>query len=187
MALFLLVLLAAYHGSGRPVGDALLARLRNLLGVFIAGALLLVAIQHLTSLYAAEHQAAVRLLLVDGGVVSGVFWIGQVLLGSLLPLALIYLAPFRGSRPALVAACLLVVLGGLATMYFVIVGGQAVPLELFPGMAASSSFFDGQFHPYTPSFPELVLGLGGSALALLLVALGVRVLPFLPDALPDAT
>jgi len=187
MALFLLVLLAAYQGSGRPVGDALLTRLRNLLGVFIAGALLLVAIQHLTSLYAAEHQAAVRLLLIDGGVVSGVFWIGQVLLGSLLPLALIYLAPFRGSRPALVAACLLVVLGGLATMYFVIIGGQAVPLELFPGMAASSSFFDGQFHSYAPSFPELVLGLGGSALALLLVALGVRVLPFLPDALPDAT
>jgi len=86
----------------------------------------------------------------------------------------------------LLAACVLVILGGLATMYVTIIGGQSVPLELFPGMEVSSSFFDGEVIHYAPSLPELGLGLGGGALALLVVLLGVRVLPFLPDALPSS-
>jgi len=185
MAAFILVMLVAFNGSGRTLGDALLGRLRNLLGVFIAIALLVVTTYYLTNLYAAEHQASVRMILLDGGSVTTTFWIGQILLGSLIPLGLIYHPLFRDSRPALASASVLVVLGGLATMYVIIIGGQSVPLVLFPGMEVSSSFFDGTFNPYAPSLPEMALGLGGGALALLLVALGVRVLPFLPDALPD--
>jgi molybdopterin-containing oxidoreductase family membrane subunit len=84
-----------------------------------------------------------------------------------------------------VLASLAVVLGGLAAIYFVIIGGQSLPLVLFPGMQVASSFFDGTLNSYVPSIYELGLGLGGVALALLIVTLGVRVLPFLPTALPD--
>jgi molybdopterin-containing oxidoreductase family membrane subunit len=39
--------------------------------------------------------------------------------------------------------------------------------------------------PYAPSIPEVLLGLGGVAVALLITAVGVRVLQFLPESLDD--
>ncbi|NIO43377.1 MAG: molybdopterin oxidoreductase, partial [Burkholderiales bacterium] len=51
----------------------------------------------------------------------------------------------------------------------------------------SSSFFDGVVGRYTPSLPEIALGVGGAASALLLTVLAIRVLPFLPESLSDAT
>ena len=61
------------------------------------------------------------------------------------------------------------ILGGLAQMYVTIIGSQAWPLVLFPGQELSSSFEDGTLHHYAPSGPELLLGLGGVAFALLLI------------------
>jgi molybdopterin-containing oxidoreductase family membrane subunit len=83
------------------------------------------------------------------------------------------------------AAGALVVLGGLAQMYVTIVGGQAFPLELFPGFAESSTFFDGEAHRYVPTAPELALGLAGFAVAGILVALAVKLVAFLPERLSD--
>ena len=185
-AIFILVTTALFRGTGRELDTALLGRLRVLLGTFIAAALLLTAAQHLTNLYAAEHLAAEMYILRDGGTITQAFWIGQILLGSLLPMWLLLNPALRGDCTSMLAACVLVILGGLATMYVNIIGGQSIPLELFPGMDVSSSFFDGATIHYAPTLPELGLGLGGGALALLLVLVGVRVLPFLPDALPSS-
>jgi [DsrC]-trisulfide reductase subunit P len=41
-------------------------------------------------------------------------------------------------------ASTLFLFGGLCQFYVVIIGGQAYPLDLFPGLRASSSFFDGE-------------------------------------------
>ena len=76
---------------------------------------------------------------------------------------------------------MLVVAGAFAWLYVFIVGGQAWPLDIFPGYAASSSFGDGAIGRYVPSLPELLLGLGGVALAFLITVVGIRVLPFLPQ------
>ena len=186
-AIFLLVALGLFRATGRRFDPEVRDRLGRLLGWFVAATLLLVAIHHLTNLYAAEHLAAERLILRDGGAITTLFWLGQVLLGGLLPAWLLLRPGTRGSAPMLVFACLLVIVGGLATMYVIIIGGQTVPLDLFPGKEVSSSFFDGVPARYAPSLPEFGLGLGGSALALILVLIGVRVLPLLPDAMPGAT
>ena len=79
----------------------------------------------------------------------------------------------------------LVVLGGLAQVYVLIIGGQAWPLDLFPGMEVGSSFADGRIHTYVPTLPELVLGLGGVAIAAFIIMIGVTVLRFLPAAQAD--
>jgi molybdopterin-containing oxidoreductase family membrane subunit len=50
-------------------------------------------------------------------------------------------------------------------------------------MIESSSFFDGVIHPYTPSVPEVLLGLGGMALAATIVAVALRALALLPARL----
>jgi len=65
----------------------------------------------------------------------------------------------------------------------VVIGGQAFPLNLFPGMDVSSSFNDGAISSYAPSLPEIGLGLGGVAFAGLIVLFGIKLLRFLPVSL----
>ncbi|MBU2477773.1 MAG: polysulfide reductase NrfD, partial [Gammaproteobacteria bacterium] len=127
-----------------------------------------------------------RFILLDGGIYTKLFWIGQILIGGLIPLAMLYHPTLGKSRAVIGWACALVILGGMAQMYVIIIGGQAFPLVLFPGMEVSSSFADGIVASYTPKLPEYLLGIGGVAIALLLVTIAVKVLRFLPESLADA-
>jgi molybdopterin-containing oxidoreductase family membrane subunit len=181
-AAFVLVLMAACRWSGRPLGDELLARLGNLLGIFVAAVLYFVAVHHLTNLYIARKLDLERFLLWEGGIYTGLFWIGQVLVGGVVPLVLVFAVR---SRAALAAAAACVIAGGLAQVYVIIIGGQAYPQIIFPGKEVSSSFFDGVVAGYAPSLPEIALGLGGVGLALALTVVGLKVLPFLPRSLAD--
>ena len=187
LAIFLLVLMAAYRWSERPLGDALFNRLKNLLGVFVAAVLYFLLVYHLTNLYITERHGIERFLLLDGGIYTALFWIGQVVIGGFVPLLLVYHPRLSRSRALVALAAVLVIVGGLAQMYVIIIGGQAYPLAIFPGKdVVESSFFDGVVAGYTPTLPEALLGIGGIGIALLMTTLAVKVLPFLPDSLADA-
>ena len=186
LAVFVLVLMAACRWSGRALGDVVLNRLRNLLGVFVATVLYFVVVYHLTNLYIARQHEVERFILLDGGAYTALFWVGQILVGSLVPLALIFARGANRSRRALAAAAACVIAGGLAQLYVLIIGGQAYPQLMFPDKHVASSFFDGVVAAYTPSLPELALGAGGVALALALTAVALKVLPFLPQSLADS-
>lgn len=67
-------------------------------------------------------------------------------------------------------------------MYVTIIGAQAYPLKIFPGFEASSSFFDGAINAYSPSAPEILLGISGVSIAMMITALAMRLLPFLPQS-----
>jgi Ni/Fe-hydrogenase subunit HybB-like protein len=185
LAIFILVLMGIYKWSDRPLGDSILFRLKNLLGVFIGAVLYFVLAYHLTNLYITQNHGVEQFILMDGGIYTQLFWIVQILLGSLLPLALLYHPSTGKSRGWIGIASLLVIIGGLAQMYVIIIGGQAYPLEIFPGKEVVSSFADGVVGSYTPSLPEFILGIGGVALALAATFVGVRVLRFLPSTLAD--
>ncbi len=187
LAMFILVLTASYAWSDQHVGLEAVNRLKRLLGVFVAAVLYFSVAYHLTNLYATEHHGIERFILVDGGIYTLLFWLGHVIVGGLLPLFLCAYRGFDQSRAPAVVACLLVVLGGLAQMYVIIIGGQAYPLVLFPGMEVSSSFGDGVVNQYAPTLPEVGLGLGGFAVALLLTAAAIRYLPVLPQTLDQQT
>jgi molybdopterin-containing oxidoreductase family membrane subunit len=183
-AVFVLALLATAAAGGPPVGAALRARLARLQAIFVAAGLYMAAVLHLANLYVARRADFERFILLDGGVHTAAFWLGQVGVGGVLPLLLLRGA--RGAPARLALAALAVVLGGLAQMYVTIIGGQAYPLVLFPGHEVASSFMDGTIHGYAPSLPELLLGLGGAALAALIVVVATRVLPLVPQRLDDA-
>jgi molybdopterin-containing oxidoreductase family membrane subunit len=185
LAIFVLVLMAACRWSARALGDVVLNRLGNLLGVFVATVLYFVAVYHLTNLYVTRQHEVERFILLDGGAYTTLFWIGQVLLGSLVPLALLLGRVSRRSRWAIGLSALCVIAGGLAQLYVIIVGGQAYPQVMFPDKDVASSFFDGVVAGYAPSLPEVALGAGGVALALALTAVALKVLPFLPHSLAD--
>jgi Ni/Fe-hydrogenase subunit HybB-like protein len=158
--------------------EALHARVRRLLAIFVIAALYFVAVHHMTNLYWARQGAFERFILVTGAPYPALFWIGFVGLGSVVPLVLLFHPRLAGPR-ATAAAALLVSLGALAFLYVFIIGGQAWPLEIFPGYEAASSFRDGQVDGYAPSLPELLLGLGGVAASFVIALAGARVLPIL--------
>ena len=187
LAVFVLVLFALYGAQGRPLGSRLVGRLGRLLGIFVAAVLYFVVVQHLTNLYAAEHVGVERFILAEGGAVTALFWVGQVALGGLVPLALLFGSRAAGpDRRRIALAAGLVLLGGFAQVYVIVIGGQAYPLALFPGMEVTSSFFDGRVNGYAPSLWEVMLGLGGCALAAAITLVGLRALRMLPASLADA-
>lgn len=183
LAVFLLVLLAISRWGDRPLEANMLSRLVRLQVIFVAAAAYFALIYHLTNLYFAKQDSLSAFLLMDGGIYPALFWIGQMLLGCLLPIALLLHSRTRGSCAAITVAALLVIVGGMAQMYVTIVGSQAYPMHLFPGFDVSSSFYDGVVHAYTPRLVEWLLGLGGVAIAGVIVVLAIKWLGFIPARL----
>ncbi len=182
-AAFLVVSLWMYRLAGFGMDEPWVQRLRTLNAVFIAVVLYFVAIHHIANVYVAQHVDIVRFILLEGGTITVVFWIGQILLGGVLPM-LIFFSPTLSGVGWTLTASALTLFGGMAQLYVIIIGGQAFPLDLFPGKRESSSFFDGVVVDYYPSMPEFTLGVGGVALALIVVMVAARVLPFLPVPSP---
>jgi Ni/Fe-hydrogenase subunit HybB-like protein len=186
LAVFLIVQSTMFAWTGQPLDAAVRRRLMRLLGIFVAAALYLVTVQHMTSLYFARQGAFEAFILLGrggGGMFATLFWGGYVVLGSVLPLWLLF-HPRCGSERGSLAASLLVLLGAFAWLFVFIVGGQVFPLDIFPGFELRSSFGDGVVASYVPRWPEWLLGLGGIGAAFVLTTVGVRVLDFLPHDEP---
>jgi molybdopterin-containing oxidoreductase family membrane subunit len=186
LAFFILTLIAAYMWGDRELGDLRLTRLKNLLGVFVGAVLYFVLAYNLTNLYVTQHHGIERFILLDGGVYTVMFWVGQILIGSIIPLFLLYSPAFEKSRWAIAVASFAVLIGGFFQIYVIVIGGQAYPMNLFPGKEViETGFFDGQVANYVPTFPEAALGFAGIAISLALVAIGARVIKVFPETLED--
>ena len=183
LAVFHVVQKALNVWNEKTLDPAILKRTKNLLGVFIIGSLYMVATYHFTNVYFAHQTDFERFILLDGGIYPALFWWGYILLGNVLPLALIY-GPGLGKSTCVWVASLLVVAGAFALLYVFIIGGQVFPLSIFPGYEVSSSFGDGQITVYHPSVYEFLLGFGGVAIAFLITTVSVRVLNFMPQDKP---
>lgn len=185
MAVFILVVMASFNGTERPLGDLILRRMKNLLGIFVAGVLYFVIAYHITNLYATRLHGVEAFILLNGGIYTFLFWVVQVGIGSVMPLVMLFHPVWSQSRRVIAAAAGLVLVGGFAQLYVIVIGGQAYPMDLFPGYDESSTFFDGVVASYTPSLPELMLGVGGAAFAFLLLAVVMKFLRILPTTLAD--
>jgi Ni/Fe-hydrogenase subunit HybB-like protein len=181
MAVFLLVLIASCVWGRRAMGIGFIERPKNLLALFLVILFYLVTVYYLTNLYVTKQHELVYFILASGSVYTYLFWLGYLLIGTVIPLIILYHPLLSKTRNGIITAAALVVLGGFSLLYTIIIGGQAIPLEIFPGMEViSSGFFDHRaYHPYTPSIWEFMLGIGGVGFALLLTVLGMRILPFL--------
>lgn len=183
LAVFHVVQSAIYTWNEKSLDPAISHRKKNLLGIFVIGSLYMVATYHMTNLYFAHQTAFEHFILVSGGIYPNLFWWGYVILGNVLPLLLIY-TPGLGKSKCVMAASLLVILGAFAFLYVFIIGGQAYPLNIFPGYDVVSSFADGQIAEYHPSIYEFLLGFGGLAIAFIITTMSVRVLNFMPQDKP---
>ncbi|MCP3867559.1 MAG: polysulfide reductase NrfD [Gammaproteobacteria bacterium] len=186
LAFFIITLISAYWWAGRTLGEVRLARLKHLLGVFVGAVLYFSFVYHLTNLYMTQHHGVERFILLEGGIYTVMFWLGHVVVGSVIPLFLIYSPAFATSRFAIGTASVLVLLGGFLQLYVIVIGGQAYPMNIFPGKEViASSFLDGSIVQYTPTPAEGLLGIAGMAVAVTMVAIGARMLKVFPDSLED--
>jgi len=183
---FTLVLFAALAWAGRPCGAVVVGRLGRLLGIFVIVALYMVAFQYIVQSYGAARADFENFILADGGIYTALFWIGQVIAGGLVPLAILFHPALARRRGAVAIAAGLVLIGGLSWLYVTVIGGQAYPMSLFAGMSVSSGALDGEVAAYAARWTEVLLSAGGVALALLLTAIAVKVLALLPVSLADA-
>ena len=181
LAVFLVVQKAMFGWNDLEMHPAIRSRMKNLLGIFVAAVFYFVAVYHLTNLYFARETAFESFILVSGGIFPLLFWGGWLCLGTFLPLAIIYLPALSSIRGSVLTASLLVIVGAFCQLYVFIIGGESFPLEIFPGMMASSNFYDGQVDSYVPSLPEFLLGLSGIGIAFTMTVIGVRVVRFLPQ------
>ena len=179
-AAFFVVYVFALRQSLFTDDAELLGKFRNLLIWFICAVLLITLIFHVTKIWDPATRDYTRFILLDGGLLTALLWGGFIALGTLAPLLLLS-APGGASLRRVLAASALHILGGLAHLYVIIIGGQAWPSVLFPNKEVSSSFYDGVIATYHPTFAELSLGLGGLSLAIAASLLVIRVLPFLPE------
>ena len=181
LAVFIIAQTAMFSWNNMTLHPQILRRMKNLLGIFIAGALYFITVYHLTNLYFAKQIEFEHFILVGGGIYPLLFWAGYVLIGSVLPLVLLFHPKLGVQCRYVVTASILVLVGAVCILYVLIIGGQVYPLEIFPGMEVTSSFLDGQIDHYVPSIYEVFLGLGGLGVAFVITAIGMRVLHFLPQ------
>ena len=185
-AIYILVLMWIYKSTQRELGDEILNRLKRLNGVLAVAAIFFVLVYHLANLYATEHHGVESYILAGGSIYTMLFWLGQVLIGTIIPVALFW-APQFTSRLSIILGALMIILGGFAMIYVIVIGAQTYPIDLMTGMEITSSFGDGQIAQYSPSLPEFLLGLGGAAFAILATLFVVKILPFVPETLADKT
>jgi Ni/Fe-hydrogenase subunit HybB-like protein len=183
LAIFMVVQSSMYRWNNLHLDAGIRYRMKNLLAVFVGASLYFTIVFHLTNMYFAKQWEFERFILLDGGIYTTVFWVGQVFIGGIAPLILLFMPCSKEAQSIsfCLLASLLVILGGLAQMYVTIVGGQAFPLVMFPGHEVHSSFYDGVVSQYSPSVYEWLLGLGGIGITFLLTVAAVRVFKFLPQ------
>lgn len=182
LAVFVLVALVTFRWSGNSLSSDILDRFRRLLGWFSATVLYLVTVQHLSTLYTAQHHAIGRFFLLDGGVYPLLFWFGQIGVGTVVPIIIAFHRRFDGCVGSLGVAGGSVIVGGFCQLYVLIVGGQAYPLNFFGQYEVlEGPLSEDVVATYVPSLAEVGLGVGGVALALLLFMFGLKVFSCLPD------
>ena len=184
-AIYTLVLMTSFKLTGRELGDSILNRLRYTLAIFIVLVLFLELVRHLTNLYATEHHGVEAYILSGDSKFTSMFWYGQIVLGSLVPLFLVWCRLLKNNRTALTVAATLAIIGGFFQIYVILIGGQSFPLVLFPNAEVSSTYFDGVNNAYSATMPEILLGVGGVGLAMAMVVFGMKIFRLLPTTLAD--
>ncbi len=178
-ALMILVLLALFRLTRRRLDDELILWVARILGVFVLVAAYFVLVENVHRLYLHESREAARFLLF-GGPHAALFWVGMVLLGTVVPAALLFGRGTRGSVRRVAVASALVVLGVLCERYLVVIPGLAFPPELLPGWRIARSGFEEGIATYAVSGYELLQALGVLGLVVLLFTWGLKLMPLLP-------
>ena len=156
--------------------DTLLKKLGSLLALFISVDLLLVAAEYLIGFYSTSPEARLPLMNIVSGDNWYIFWIGQIALGALIPLALV--ARRNASRRAIGVAGLSVIIGIVAVRWNLIVPAY----DVLPIHGLDKAYFDPRLvNHYVPNTVEWLSSLGLISLAVLIFSVAWEILPVIAE------
>ena len=180
-ALMILVLLATFKYTGRKLDDEIVKKLGKYLMVFIVVVTYFIFIENITRSYFPGNYELQSFLLTSGNKYSLIFWFGMVGCGNIFPLLILLYPPTSKSVKWIVIACILVVVGVLGERYIIVIPGQVLPLDLFPGYEITSGFQDGLIEDYCVSLAEALFALGLMALTFLAYIFMLKFYELMPE------
>lgn len=179
VALMIIMMTVLFKVTKRHVDLALMVWLGRLLAVFVVVAMYVLLVDNIHRLYLiGSREAAIHFLF--GGFHSVVFWVGLILIGSVIPALLLFKRTTSTSLPWIVFSSALVVFGVLCERYLIVIPGQIHPPMIFPGMEIVGSALEEGVATYHVSVLELFQALGVMGLIGLLFLLGLRHLNLMP-------
>jgi len=180
LALLIVLLFVIYRVTGRNLSQDLITSLGGLVKILIIGMLILMVIGELTHLYSSADEATKYML---AGPFSWLFWIFLIGIGVIIPLVILFHPRAKKSMRGMVIASVLIVIGIFVKRYYLVIPGQAYPMQYYPGKIEGVWGALGSFN-FAPV--EIILSVGIVAFLALIFVLGLKYLELLPSA-PEPT
>jgi molybdopterin-containing oxidoreductase family membrane subunit len=152
------------------VDDAVLDKISHFVGWALLGYLYLRFWDTLAMNYTFEPGRTEGLLMLTSGSLAFTFWIGEILLGSFVPMIILLSRRLRRHQNLHILALVLVIGGLVAYRWNTNIVSQLVVFNMLPNNLAPV------YTSYTPSLVEVAAGAGVIAYGLLMFTLGVRYL-----------
>ena len=163
-------MLAARTSPRARVNDRLLAKLARLIGWALIGYLYLRFWDTFAQTYTHQPGRFEGLEMLTKGSLAFNFWIGEIILGIIVPIFLLLNSRFQKKPVARMVALALVVGGVVAYRWDTNLVGQLVVLTYLPQEIVA------RYTSYTPSLIEIITGAGVVAYGLFAFTIGVRYL-----------
>lgn len=182
IGLIIPILILTFKYTNKPLDDKLIRDLAYILGAVIIGILYFFVVENLTRGYVPANLEALYMILFDWSQpFPKVFWFIQILLGMVIPLAiLLYPKTFRSFTWVSIAG-ILHAIGVWAERYILVIPGLAYPKEVFPpGMVLEETPPFEYGATYIPGWPEVSLVIGTFALIFLLFMIGLKLFELVP-------
>jgi molybdopterin-containing oxidoreductase family membrane subunit len=137
-----------------------------------------------TYTYAPGRTEGLRLL--TGGPFQWNFWVGEILLGAVIPALILLNDRWRAHASNLMLATALVVIGVVLYRWDVNLSGQLMTVSYVPAVVPSAAAVAGLAH-YQPTWVEWVSSLGIVSYGLMAFSLGAKYLPVFKAPLGERT
>jgi molybdopterin-containing oxidoreductase family membrane subunit len=151
------------------VNDVLIERVAQFVGYLLIGYFYFRAWDALSMTYTYDPGRSEGLNLITKGPLAFNFWIGEMLLGMIVPMILLLYKPTRMNRFWRMVALFLVAAGVIAFRWDTNITGLLVLMPYVPGQAIA-------YTSYRPSLIEILAGAAIVAYGLTAFSLGVRYL-----------
>lgn len=168
LTLFASMLSARLTNKAR-INDALIERVAHFVGYLLIGYFYFRAWDALSQTYAYDPGRTEGLRFLTQGPLAFNFWIGEMLLGMIIPMVLLLYRPTRRNRFWRMIALLLVAAGVVAFRWDTNITGLMVVMPFVAGQAIA-------YASYRPSLIEIAAGAAIIAYGLTAFSLGVRYL-----------
>lgn len=161
------------------INDALIERVSRFVGWLLIGYFYFRAWDVLSTSYTYDPGRSEGLHLMTKGPLAFNFWIGEMLLGMIIPMFLLLYTPTRMNRFWRILALFLVAAGVVAFRWDINISGLMVVMPYVPGQAIA-------YTSYRPSLIEILTGSSIIAYGLTAFSLGVKYLRVVDHSLVEA-